>query len=163
MINIQQWHPEHYNNALGALLLTAFQTGESYVYPQDISAENALKAWSPEGAVVFVALENEQLLGTYTLKPNFPGQGAHVANASFVASPAAAGKGLGKQLGLHALEQAKALGYQAMQFNAVVSTNIRAVKLWERLGFTIIGTVPEGFQHPSEGLVDLFIMHRPLV
>ena len=102
------------------------------------------------------------IVGTYVIRPNQPGLGAHVANAGYMVRPDAFGRGTGSALGTHSLEEARAAGYRAMQFNAVVSTNTRAVALWERLGFRIIGTVPEGFRHAKLGFVDLHIMHRML-
>jgi GNAT superfamily N-acetyltransferase len=94
--------------------------------------------------------------------PNQGGPGAHVANASFVVDPAHGGKGIGRALAEHVLRRAKDDGYRAMQFNAVVATNAGAVRLWGSLGFTVVGTVPAAFEHPTQGLVPLMIMYRAL-
>ena len=96
------------------------------------------------------------------LAPNQGGPGAHVANASFMVDPARAGSGIGRALGEHVLEIAREMGYRAMQFNAVVETNTRAVALWRSLGFEVLATVPEAFRHPTEGDVGLHIMYRRL-
>jgi GNAT superfamily N-acetyltransferase len=110
-----------------------------------------------------VAVESDQVLGTAILGPNRPGRGSHVATASFMVGPAAQGRGVGRALGEHVLEMARDLGYRAMQFNAVVETNNAAVALWHSLGFSILTTVPEAFDHPRHGLVGLHIMHRALL
>ena len=112
------------------------------------------------GVRTYVALVGDRIEGTYILKPNQPGLGSHVANAAFMVDPLTKVKGVGTQMGQHALTEAKSLGYQAMQFNFVISTNDRAVALWERLGFSIIGTSPKAYRHMRFGLVDAYIMHR---
>ena len=106
-------------------------------------------------------LEDEgRVIGMYKLIPNHVGLGAHVANASFMVDPAAQGKGAGRLMGLHCLDEARRAGYQAMQFNFVVSTNSAAVELWKKLGFQIVGTLPKVFRHATLGDVDAFVMHR---
>ncbi len=110
-----------------------------------------------------VAVEGDQVLGTAIVGPNRPGRGSHVATASFMVAPAAQGRGAGRALGKQVLELARDIGYRAMQFNAVVETNRAAVALWRSLGFTILATVPEAFDHARHGLVGLHIMHRPLI
>jgi GNAT superfamily N-acetyltransferase len=112
------------------------------------------------GTTAYVAEIGDEVVGTYALKSNFPGQGSHVANAGYAVRAARCGHGIGRALGEHSLKEARSAGYTAMQFNCVVSTNVRAVRLWQRLGFSIIGTVPGGFRHPVQGLVDFHIMHR---
>jgi L-amino acid N-acyltransferase YncA len=110
-----------------------------------------------------VAVEDDgTVLGSANSGPNHMGPASHVATASFMVDPAHAGRGVGRALGQHVLEQARADGYRAMQFNAVVATNTRAVGLWRSLGFEVLGTLPEGFRHPTEGYVGLHIMHRRL-
>jgi len=101
-------------------------------------------------------------VGTYYLKANQQGGGAHVANCGFMTAAAASGRGIGEAMCRHALERAKARGFLSMQFNFVVSTNDRAVRLWQRLGFEIVGRLPNVFRHPQHGLVDAFVMHRYL-
>jgi len=116
----------------------------------------------PPGRTVVAVDADGTVLGSAKMNPNQSGPGAHVAGAGFMVSPAAAGRGIGRALGEHALAWARAEGYRAMQFNAVVEANTRAVSLWRSLGFEIIGTVPEAFHHPEKGYVGLHIMHRYL-
>lgn len=137
--------------------------GETYTYPQDISEAEARVAWLlPEPWHVLVAEEDGHILGIVKYGPNQPGRGAHVANASFVVDPAAARRGVGRALAERVLTDAPARGFRAMQFNAVVETNTGAVRLWESLGFRILATIPEAFDHPTAGLVGLHVMHRHL-
>ena len=112
---------------------------------------------------VVVAEDNEgTIVGTAKFGPNQNGPGAHVANASFMVDPSHAGKGVGRALGEHVLRVAREEGYRAMQFNAVVETNTRAVALWQSLGFAVLATIPEAFHHPTDGFVGLHVMHRTL-
>ncbi|OLT53626.1 GNAT family N-acetyltransferase [Cellulosimicrobium sp. CUA-896] len=141
------------------------RAGETYTYPRDITEDAARTAWAGSpGARVLVAVDatGRTVLGTAKYLPNHPGAGAHVANASFVVDRDASGRGVGRALAHAVLDGARADGYRAMQFNAVVETNERAVRLWESLGFTVLATVPEAFDHPALGLVGLHIMHRTL-
>jgi GNAT superfamily N-acetyltransferase len=108
------------------------------------------------------ARDGQDLLGTAKMGPNRPGNGAHIATASFMVNPALQGRGTGRALGNYALEWARSAGFHGMQFNAVVETNAAAVGLWQSLGFTIIGTVPEAFDHPVRGLVGLHVMYLKL-
>ena len=137
--------------------------GETYAYPEGLSSDDAKSLWMErEPGCAFVALHGEALLGTAKAGPNRPGRGAHVATASFMVDPAHAGRGVGRALGQHVLDWARTRGYRAMQFNAVVETNTAAVRLWQALGFGIVGTVPEAFDSRSHGLVGLHVMHRYL-
>ncbi|UNX55253.1 GNAT family N-acetyltransferase [Georgenia sp. TF02-10] len=141
------------------------RAGETYTYPRDITEDEARTVWTgTPGARVLVAADaaDGRVLGTAKYLPNHPGAGAHVANASFVVAPDAGGRGVGRALGHAVLDGARAEGYRAMVFNAVVETNDRAVALWRSLGFTVLATVPEAFDHPTHGLVGLHIMHRTL-
>ena len=137
--------------------------GETYTYPRDLTSAEGRAIWvqPPPGRTV-VAVEGPAVLGTAELCPNHAGPGAHVANASFMVDPAHGGRGIGGALVEHVIEQCRADGYRAIQFNAVAETNRHAVRLYERLGFRIIGTVPEAFHHPTEGYVGLHVMHLPL-
>ena len=121
-----------------------------------------LAYWFRAGTRTYVALSDDQIVGTYVLRPNRPGLGSHVANASFMVSPTARGIGIGRAMGEHCLAEARALGYCAMQFNFVVSTNEAAVRLWERLGFRIVGRLPGAFRHLTKGFVDAYVMFRSL-
>ncbi len=133
---------------------------DTYVYAPDTSKEQAHLLWMPAGVSTYVAQEHGEIVGTYLLKPNQPGLGAHICNAAFMVKPGCSGRGVGRAMGLHALAEAKAAGYTAMQFNFVVSSNARAVALWESLGFSIIGTIPKAFRHRELGLVNAYVMHR---
>jgi L-amino acid N-acyltransferase YncA len=136
--------------------------GETYAYPEDLTAERARQLWFEPGGHVVVAVEGGTVLGTAKTGPNRPGRGAHVATASFMVDPDAAGKGVGRALGEHVLEWARDAGFRSMQFNAVVETNAAAVRLWRSLGFEVIGTVPEAFDHRRHGYVGLHVMYRRL-
>ena len=139
------------------------EAGETYTYPRDVTEEQGRALWmqAPPGRTL-VAVDGETVLGTAKLQPNQGGGGAHVANASFMVDPAWGRRGVGRALAEAVLEQARADGYRAMQFNAVVETNTHAVRLWQDLGFRILTTVPEAFDHPRHGLVGLNVMHRSL-
>jgi L-amino acid N-acyltransferase YncA len=139
------------------------EAGQSYAYPEGLTPEEARPWWMerPPGHTV-VATDADVVLGSAKVAPNRPGRGAHVATASFMVDPAHASRGVGRALGEFVIEWARAAGYRAMQFNAVVETNAPAVRLWRSLGFDIIGTVPEAFDHPDHGLVGLHVMHRRL-
>jgi L-amino acid N-acyltransferase YncA len=137
------------------------RAGDAFVFPADISREDALAWWFAPGNKVYVALDSSgRVGGSYILKPNHPGRGAHVANGSYMTSPHARGTGLGNAMAEHSVSQAAALGFRALQFNMVVSTNETAVRLWLRHGFRIVGTVPQAFHHATLGYVDAHIMHR---
>jgi GNAT superfamily N-acetyltransferase len=136
--------------------------GDTYTYAPDISEPEAQRAWMGPGLATYVAERGDEIVGTYVLRANQPGLGAHVANAGFMVRPGAFGRGIGTAMGEHALAEARTAGFTAMQFNAVVRTNLRAVALWQRLGFAVVGTVPGAFRHAALGDVDLLIMHRSL-
>jgi L-amino acid N-acyltransferase YncA len=136
--------------------------GESYTYPENIGSADAEADWMGHDQVLVVEDEG-RVVASAVLGPNRPGRGAHVANASFLIDPAQSGRGIGRRLGQHVIEQARSAGYRAMQFNAVVETNVAAVRLWRSLGFDIICTVPEAFDSRRHGLVGLHVMHRSLL
>ena len=134
--------------------------GDTYAYDPQTTREQARAIWmSPS---TYVAVEAGQIVGTYILKPNQPGLGSHVANAGYMVRRGVSGKGIGSALCEHSMEEARRMGFLAMQFNFVVSTNERAVALWQRMGFAILGTLPKAFRHSRLGLVDAYIMHRTL-
>lgn len=137
--------------------------GQTYAYPEDLGPEDARALWMerPPGRTV-VATDGGVVLGSAKVGPNRPGRASHVATASFMVDPAHQGKGVGRALGQYALEWARAAGYRSMQFNAVVETNTAAVRLWQSLGFEILATVPEAFDHAEHGLVGLHVMYRRL-
>ena len=138
-------------------------SGDTFAYDPGWSSEEARDVWvvAPPGCTV-VACDGSRVLGTAKMGPNRPGPGSHVATASFMVAVEARGRGVGRALGEYALWWAREQGYAAMQFNAVVESNHVAVRLWQALGFHIIGTVPEAFEHPTLGRVGLHVMHRRL-
>lgn len=137
--------------------------GETYAYPEPPTPEIARSLWmeEPPGHTV-VAVEDDTVLGSAKMGPNRAGRGAHVATASFMVDPAHQGKGVGRALGEYAIRWARDAGYRSMQFNAVVETNAAAVRLWQSLGFQILATIPEAFDHPRYGLVGLHVMFQRL-
>lgn len=141
--------------------------GTTYASAPDTDEATARELWMPPAATVFVVVDEldgvERIVASAQLLPVYPGElRRHVANAGFMVDPAASGRGIGRTLGAYVVDRAREQGYCAMQFNAVVETNVGAVRLWESLGFTIVGTIPQGFRHASLGLVGLHIMHRLL-
>jgi len=133
--------------------------GQTYAYPDDLTIETAKSLWMEQTpGLTVVAVDGDVILGSAKMGPNRPGRGAHIATASFMVDPAARGQGAGRQLGEYVVEWARVEGYRGIQFNAVVETNAAAVKLWQDLGFQIIGTVPEAFDHRMQGLVGLHVM-----
>jgi len=135
-------------------------TETTYMFAADTSRDDAFAYWFGEGVATFVAEEDGKVAGMVKLVPNQRDLGAHVANASFMVDPHRSGKGIGRALGWHCLRAAKQAGYLAMQFNLVISTNTVAVKLWQSLGFAIVGTLPRVYRHKTLGLVDAYVMHR---
>lgn len=138
--------------------------GETYTYPPGLTLEQARAMWTTPPAQCFVAEADGEVLGCYRLAPNqmVGSPGDHVANGSYMVAARARGRGLGEALCRHSLETAREAGYTAMQFNFVVSTNTAAVRLWQRCGFAIVGTLPGAFRHPSHGPVDGLVMYRSL-
>jgi len=150
------------SEAIWAILEPMIRAGETYTLPRGMSKEDALAYWFAEEKETFVCEENGEISGTYFLKANQLGGGAHVANCGYVTAAATQGRGIARAMCLHSLERAKERGFRAMQFNFVVSTNERAVKLWLSLGFEIVGRIPSAFEHPEHGFVDALVMYRHL-
>ncbi len=145
------------------LIEPVFRSGETYPYSPDISEEEARKVWIDLPAATYIAKNGEgAILGTYYIKPNQPGSGSHVCNCGYIVGQAARGKGVATTMCEHSQKEAVQLGFRAMQFNLVVSTNTGAVRLWQKLGFEIVGTLPGAFNHPGLGFVDAFIMYKQL-
>jgi L-amino acid N-acyltransferase YncA len=149
-------------DAVWAIFHAVVAAGDTYVFDPDTPRDQALAYWFHAGTRTYVAESDGQVVGTYILKPNQPGLGSHVANVAFMVSTAARGLGVGRAMGEHCLREARRLGHRAMQFNFVVSTNRMAVRLWEQLGFKIVGTLPGAFRHRTLGFVDAFVMFRSL-
>lgn len=136
--------------------------GETYAYDRDMDEAEGRRMWmiGPPGRTVVATDSGGTVLGTANMYANRQGPGSHVASASFMVDPRHAGRGTGRALGKHVIEWARATGFRAIQFNAVVETNEAAVELWRSLGFEVLATVPEAFDHPTNGYVGLLIMHR---
>jgi L-amino acid N-acyltransferase YncA len=138
-------------------------TGDTYAVDPRMSREQALNYWFRADTHTYVAEKDSRIVGTYILKPNQLGPGSHVANAAFMVAADAQGCGVGRAMVEHCLSEARRVGFRAMQFNFVVSTNTRAIHLWQHLGFKIVGTLPGAFRHPEKGYVDVYVMYRSLV
>jgi ribosomal protein S18 acetylase RimI-like enzyme len=143
------------------IILPAIRAGETYALPADWTAAEALAYWRSPGHTVFVA-DDGAVVGTYYIRPNQRGGGDHVANCAFMTATSATGRGVASAMCTHALRYAAASGYAAMQFNFVVCTNRRAIALWQRFGFEIVGRLPGAFRHPTLGFVDALVMYRKL-
>ncbi len=148
--------------AVGSVLEPTIRAGETYPLPRDMGQEDALRYWFSPGHEVFVAERDGAIVGTYFLKANHDGGGSHVANCGYVVAPSAGRSGVGRAMCAHSIERAKARGFRAMQFNFVVSSNERAVRLWLSCGFEIVGRLPLAFNHPRLGMVDALVMYRTL-
>ena len=150
---------------LWALLEPVFRAGETYSYPTDITEAQARAVWIEQPVATFVAVDaaTGELLGTYFLKPNQPGPGNHVCNCGYIVDAKARGRGVASALCEHSQREAVAHGFRAMQYNLVVETNTGAVRLWQHLGFEIVGRLPGAFRHPSQGEVDALVMYKTLV
>jgi ribosomal protein S18 acetylase RimI-like enzyme len=138
------------------------RAGETYPLPRDLNESDALAYWRAPQHTVFVAETDGVVVGTYYLRPNNRGGGAHVANCGYVVAPDATGRGVARAMCAHSLEAARARGFRAMQFNFVIASNERAVRLWQRCGFAIVGRLPGAFEHPRLGFVDALVMFRML-
>ena len=136
--------------------------GDTYAFDPQMSRKDALAYWFRADTHTYVADADGKTIGTYILKPNQSGPGSHVANAAFMVPSSARGQGVGRSMAEHSLEEACRLGFTAMQFNFVVSTNESAIHLWEQLGFKTVGTLPGAFRHPEKGYVDVYVMFRSL-
>jgi len=149
--------------AIWPIVREVVAAGDTYTWdPATTEAQARAKWMSGPPARTFVAVDGGEVVGTAELHPNQPGPGSHVANAGFMVDSRHAGRGVARAMCAYVLDAARAEGYRAMQFNAVVETNTRAVALWEAFGFDILATVPEAFHHPAHGYVGLHIMHRML-
>jgi ribosomal protein S18 acetylase RimI-like enzyme len=148
--------------AVWRVIEPAFRAGETYPLARDVSEQDALAYWFTTGHAVFVAEDASGVLGSYYLRANTGGGGAHVANCGYITAPAMRGRGIARAMCEHSLARARERGFKAMQFNFVISTNETAVKLWQSCGFAIVGRLPRAFAHPTLGFVDALVMFREL-
>jgi L-amino acid N-acyltransferase YncA len=137
--------------------------GDTYAFDPQMPREEALAYWFRADTHTYVAEEDGGVVGTYILRPNQSGPGSHVANAAFMVARDAEGAGVGRRMAEHCLSEARRMGFRGMQFNFVISTNTRAIHLWNQLGFKIVGTLPGAFRHPEKGFVDVYVMYRSLL
>lgn len=150
-------------DAIWDVIRPTLRAGETYALPRDISKADALALWLAADRETWLAEDREgRPLGVYYLKANQGGGGAHVANCGYMTAPEAAGRGVARAMCAHSLERARARGFRAMQFNFVVSTNERAVRVWRAFGFETVGVLPDAFEHPRLGFVDALVMRRRL-
>jgi L-amino acid N-acyltransferase YncA len=150
-------------DAIWEIFREVVAAGETYPLDPNISRVDALAYWFQRNAHVYVAENDGEMVGSYTLHANQAGDGSHVANAGFIVAKDARGQGIGRAMGEHCLKEARRLGFRAMQFNFVISTNKSAVKLWQDLGMKIVGTLPGAFRHPTRGYVDVYVMYQVFV
>jgi ribosomal protein S18 acetylase RimI-like enzyme len=148
--------------AIWALIEPVIRAGETFALPRDMMRDQALAFWMAPGNDVFVAEADGEIVGSYFLHPNHQGGGAHVANCGYVTAQHATGRGIARAMCHHSLDHARARGFRAMQYNIVVSSNERAVRLWQAMGFAIVGRLPGAFAHPTRGDVDAFVMYQTL-
>lgn len=144
------------------IIKEAITGGDTLAFAPDAGKDEMLSFWCAPYIHTYVAELDQEVVGTFFIKDNQPSLGAHVANAGYITSSTAAGKGVGSAMCEFSLEEAKRLGYYAIQFNLVVKSNVRALKLWQRMGFDIIGEIPDAFNHSSIGLTNAYIMWRKL-
>jgi L-amino acid N-acyltransferase YncA len=161
MPSIREVEPRDYD-AVWTIFHEVVAAGTTYAYASDTDREEALYRWVEVPRACYVAERDGQVRGTYYLKTNQPGRGSHVCNAGYMVASDARGEGLGRAMCEHSLEEARRMGYEAMQYNLVVATNRRAIRLWKAMDFDIVGTLPNAFQHAEEGLVDAHVMYRQL-
>lgn len=148
--------------AIWQIIRAVIAGGDTYVFGPDTPEDEMMAYWFLPDKYNYVAVENNEILGIYWIKANYPGLGSHVANGAYMVSPKAKGKGIGKQMAEHSFSEARHLGFTAIQFNFVVKSNTVAVKLWQSVGFEIIGEIPEAFDHIKHGLTNAYIMYRKL-
>ena len=149
-------------DAIWAIMEPIIRAGDTYTLPRDMDKKSALAYWLSEEHEVFVAEDNGEIVGTYFLQANQQGGGAHVANCGYMTAIPATGRGVARRMCEHSLARARAKGFRAMQFNFVVSSNERAVRLWQSFQFEIVGCLPKAFLHPRLGYVNAYIMYRDL-
>lgn len=146
--------------AIAEIIIPTIREGATYTLDPDMSEADALSYWMSADKETFVAEEGGVILGTYFIRPNQAGGGRHVCNCGYMTRASATGRGIARSMCEHSLAHARSRGYRAMQFNFVISTNERAVRLWQSLGFEIVGRLPEAFRHPAHDYVDAFVMYR---
>ena len=145
-----------------SILEPVFQSGDTYPFPTGISEDDANQVWINTPQQVYITEEGGKVVGSYYIKHNQPGQGAHVCNCGYLTALDQRGRGIAEKMCTHSLQQARRLGVRAMQFNLVVSSNEDAVHLWQKMGFSVVGRLPGAFDHPRLGYVDALVMYQRL-
>ena len=153
---------DHDRAAIWAVLEPVIRDDDTFALSRDMAAGDALAYWFAPGNDVFVAGDGGGIVGSYFLRANQRGGGAHVANCGYVTAVHARARGIARAMCSHSLDHARARGFRAMQYNIVVSTNERAVRLWQAMGFAIVGRLPCAFAHPTHGDVDALVMYQAL-
>ena len=148
--------------AIWRIFQEVIATGDAYVFESGTTRDEFIAYWFAPSCHPHIALLDDEVVGSYIVKPNQPGRGSHIANASYMTASAARGQGIAGKMCQHSLQLAKSLGFRAMQFNIVVATNTVAVALWQKHGFSIVGTLPGAFHHATLGYVDAHVMFRGL-
>jgi ribosomal protein S18 acetylase RimI-like enzyme len=148
--------------AVWQIIKAVIAGGDTYVFDPETPEDEMLNYWFSQEKYVYVAEEDGEILGTFWIKANQPGLGAHVGNGAYMVSPNAKGKGIGRLMAEHSIEEARRIGFKSIQFNFVVKSNEVAVKLWQKVGFEIIGEIPDAFDHKQNGLTNAYIMYRKL-
>lgn len=161
-VAVREADPKSDCDAIGKMILPVIQAGETYPLPRDWTATQATEYWFAPPHRVYIAEIDGSSVGTYYLQPNQIAGGGHVANCGYITDGAATGRGVARAMCAHSLGTARSLGFRAMQFNLVISTNTRAAALWQSMGFEIVGTLPGAFHHPAEGDVDAYVMYQRL-
>ncbi|OHB82911.1 MAG: GNAT family N-acetyltransferase [Planctomycetes bacterium RIFCSPHIGHO2_02_FULL_38_41] len=159
MIKIRKARDEDFDD-IWDIFHRVVKTGDTFAFDPASNRKDCRALWMSPNIRTYIAELQCKILGTYILRKNQPGLGAHVANAAYMVHPDARRKGIGWAMGMRSVKQAKKLGFSAIQFNFVVSTNLVAVELWLKLGFRIVGIVPKAFNHKKLGMVDVYIMHK---
>ena len=158
-MEIRELSPDEFD-VVWPVFRAVIESGDTYPYDPAMTLDEARDSWTTPPARTFGAWEDGEVVGCYMLKPNQPGLGSHVANCGYMVAPSARGRGVGGALCEHSLATAREAGFLAMQFNAVVASNVAAVNLWRKHGFEVVGRVPKAFRHAEQGLTDILIMHR---
>ena len=149
-------------SAVWQIIKAVIAGGDTYVFDPDTPEDEMLAYWFSPEKHVYVAEDGGEILGTYWLKTNQPGLGSHVGNGAYMVSPHAKGKGIGRKMAEHSIEEARRIGFHSIQFNFVVKSNEVAVRLWKSVGFEVIGEIPDAFNHKENGLTNALIMYRKL-
>lgn len=161
MVNIRETRLQDHD-AIWHILEPVFRAGETYAIDPDISQDDAITYWTGGTHTSFVAVADEESLGTYYIRPNQGGHGAHICNCGYITAPDAQGRGIATAMLQHSLNRAVQMGYRAMQYNFVLANNARALKIWTRYGFQEIGRIPNAFNHPKDGFIEALILYKPL-